>query len=115
VVALEQPQPYATAADTGSERTELGGRIYRHVNERIRELSRLYDFGEPFQMFCECGARVCTARIAIDPRRYEEIRVFATRFLVAPGHTGPGDTVVERTAGHWVVDVDPPAPQEQER
>ena len=104
MAAVEQSQPYATA---GAESGPAGnrGRIYRHVNDRIRELSGLYDFGEPLQMFCECGDRACHAAIAVDPGRYEDVRDVGTRFFVAPGHAAPDDTVVERAADHWVVDA----------
>jgi hypothetical protein len=106
VTALEQSQPYATArAESGF--VESRGRIYRQVNDRIRELSGLYDFGEPLRMFCECGAQACRATIAIEPSRYEEVRELGTRFFVAAGHTEPDDIVVERTANHWVVDAIP--------
>lgn len=104
MAALEQSQTYATAS-AESGRAGNRGRIYRHVNDRIRELSALYDFGEPLQMFCECGERTCHANIAIDPGRYQDVRDVGTRFFVAPGHAAPDATVVERSADHWVVDA----------
>ena len=103
MAALEQSQTYATgSAESG--RSGSRGRIYRHVNDRIRELSGLYDFGEPLQMFCECGERACRATIAVDPCRYEDVRDAGTRYFVAPGHAAPDDTVVERSADHWIVE-----------
>ena len=103
MAVLEQTQPYATAG--AERRVESRGRIYRHVNDHIRELSGLYDFGEPLRMFCECNARACSATFAVDPRRYGEVRDVRTRFFVAAGHAGPEDIVVDRTAEHWVVEA----------
>ncbi|MDF2749054.1 MAG: hypothetical protein K0T00_229 [Gaiellaceae bacterium] len=79
-----------------------GERIYRHVNERIRELERTYDFGEPLQLFCECG---CSAAISVDPRRYEAVRVHREQFVVAPGHARPeSEAIVERAPDYWIVE-----------
>ena len=79
-----------------------GERIYRHVNERIRELERTYDFGEPLQLFCECG---CSAAISVDRRRYEAVRVQGEQFVVAPGHARPErDAIVERAPDYWIVE-----------
>ena len=79
-----------------------GERIYRHVNERIRELERAYDFGEPLQLFCECG---CSAAIAVDPGRYEAIRGNGEQYVVAPGHARPeSEAIVERGPDYWIVE-----------
>ena len=79
-----------------------GERIYRHVNERIRELERTYDFGEPLQLFCECG---CSAAIAVDPGCYEAVRIHGQQFVVAPGHARPrGEAIVERRPDYWIVE-----------
>ena len=104
MAAQEQSQPYATVCSE-SGHVESRGRIYRHVNDRIRELSGRYDFGEPLRMLCECGARACSETIAVDPSRYEEVRGVGTRFFVAAGHAGPDDVVIECAAEHWVVEA----------
>ena len=86
-------------------RCERRERIFRHVNERIRELAGTFDFGEPLQMFCECARPTCDARLTIDHGHYEEVRALGTRFFVAPGHERPDvETVVERREGYTVVE-----------
>ena len=79
--AKPSSEPYAnpTAGVQGG-----GERIYRHVNERIRELERTYDFGE----------------------RFEEVRLHGTQFIVAPGHARPEvESIVERRRGYWIIDA----------
>jgi hypothetical protein len=86
-------------------RPERRERIFRHVNERIRELAATFDFGEPLQMFCECTHRTCDARLTIDHDHYEEVRALRRRFFVAPGHEQPElETVVEQREGYTVVE-----------
>jgi hypothetical protein len=101
-------QPIGTSmlgTATLAARLERRERIFRHVNERIRELAATFDFGEPLQMFCECTHRTCDARLTIDHDHYEEVRVLGTRFFVAPGHEQPGiETVVEQREGYTVVE-----------
>ena len=104
--AKPSSEPYAnpTAGVQGGLAT--GERIYRHVNERIRELERTYDFGEPLQMFCECDAIGCHVAVAIDAGRFEEVRLHGTQFIVAPGHARPEvESIVERRRGYWIIDA----------
>jgi hypothetical protein len=100
-----------TARSPGRNPTRQGGlgtgeRVYRHVNECIRELERTFDFGEPLQVFCECDASGCHVAVAIDPGRYEEIRLRGTQFVVAPTHARPEvESIVERRPSYWIVEV----------
>lgn len=98
-------EPYVNPSAGVHSRLGRGERIYRHVNERIRELERTYDFGEPLQLFCECDTIGCSAAIAVDPGRYEAVRVHGARFIVAPGHARPEvEAIVERGPEHWIVE-----------
>lgn len=98
-------EPYVNPSTGGNGVRERGERIYRHVNERIRELQRSYDFGEPLEMFCECAAGGCNLTIAVDPALYEQVRAHGTRFIVAPGHALTElETVVERHREYWLVE-----------
>jgi hypothetical protein len=101
-------QPIGTSAARTAARAprcERRERIFRHVNERIRELARTFDFGEPLQMFCECARSTCDARLTIDHGHYDEVRALGSRFFVHPGHERPeSETVVERREGYTVVE-----------
>lgn len=104
--AKPSSEPYAnpTARSQGGRAT--GERVYRYVNECIRELERTYDLGEPLQVFCECDATGCHVTVAIDPGRYEEIRLRGTQFVVAPMHARPEvESIVERRPSYWIVEV----------
>jgi hypothetical protein len=95
-------EPYVDPSPDARDALGRGERIYRHVNERIRELERTYDFGEPLQLFCECG---CSAAIAVDPVRFETARVHGGQFIVAPGHARPErEAIVERRPDYWIVE-----------
>lgn len=98
-------EPYVNPGAGVHSRLRGGERIYRHVNERIRELERTYDFGEPLQLFCECDTGGCSAAIAVDPGCYEAVRVHGGRFIVAPGHARPEvEAIVERDPDYWIVE-----------
>ena len=106
--ARERAQPNRSAPHTrtlaasGGVRRE---RIRRYVNERIRELGRIYDFGEPLELFCECTRTTCSARLAVADGDFEQTCALGTRFLVAPGHEQPQlETVVEQRQGYTVVE-----------
>lgn len=99
------PEPYANPSTGENGGRERGERIYRHVNDRIRELERTYDFGEPLELFCECAAGGCNVTLAVDPALYAHVRALGTRFIVAPGHALTElETVVERRCEYWLVE-----------
>lgn len=103
--AKPSSEPYANPTAGVQGRLARGERVYRHVNERIRELECAYDFGEPLQMFCECAATGCHVAVAVERDRYEEVRLHGTRFVVAPGHTRPDvESIVERRPTYWIIE-----------
>ena len=103
VTAQESTQPYATGESGERRRAGAADGIYRQVNERIRELWRSYDFGSPMQLFCECSEPGCAAPLPVDQDRYDVVRVFEGRSIVAPEHAPAGAHVVERLPEYWVV------------
>lgn len=107
VTAQVTSEPYEMRADGGRRRDAAGRRIYRHVNERIRELWCSYATAEPAQLFCECSTRDCTATVVMDPARFDDVRRLERRFVVAPGHAAPGEAVVRRCPEYWLVEEQP--------
>jgi hypothetical protein len=100
-----QGQPTVTTSAAVPPRGERRERIFRYVNDRIRELAATFDFGEPLQMFCECTHATCEARLTIEHGHYDEVRARGTQFFVAAGHEQPDiETVVERRDGYTVVE-----------
>jgi hypothetical protein len=74
--------------------------IFREVNERIEELARSGDPGEPesLEILCECGNAECTEPLKISIGEYERVRQQPTDFFVAPGHRIPA---IEKVVDHY--------------
>jgi len=80
------------------ERIEKNERLFREVNERIREVGqRFADDLTRFDFFCECADFECTERLTLTLRDYESVRAHPARFVVLPGHELPD---VEYVVGH---------------
>jgi ATP-binding cassette, subfamily B, bacterial len=69
-------------------------RLFRGVNERIRELEgdRLGDY----EFCCECEDETCTAVLRLTASEFASARTEATWFVVLPGHEQPADEVIKR-------------------
>lgn len=82
--------------------------LFRELNEQL--LARRASAGGKVDVVCECEHRGCSERISIALDRYEAIRRFPTRFVVAPGHWAGGDErVVEERDGFSVVEKTGPS------
>jgi hypothetical protein len=82
--------------------------LFREVNERIEELSRMGDESEhdgSIGVVCECGRDGCTELIETTRAQYEAVRSDPRRFLVLPGHEHTDAArVVERNSGFSVIE-----------
>lgn len=80
--------------------------IFREVNERIAELSRLHD-GVGISLFiCECNADSCAASLEVTRAEYEQVRAHGDRFVVLRGHELPGiERVVDGNERFLVVEA----------
>lgn len=96
---------YRLARVATRERIEKNERLFREVNERIREVGeRVADAATEFDFFCECARFECTDRLTLTLAEYGRVRSDPTRFAVLPGHELPEhENVVERHATHTVV------------
>jgi hypothetical protein len=94
-------QPVATR-----ERIEKNERLFREVNERIREVGERFADGLTlFDFFCECADFECIERLTLTLRDYESVRAHPARFVVLPGHELPdAERVVDRKDGFVVVE-----------
>jgi hypothetical protein len=90
------------------ERAERIGRneaLFRHVNERLREIGESFSLvSETGDFVCECGNPDCALTIRLTVAEYEGIRSDPELFFVVPGHEVVGvESVVEVRAGYEVV------------
>jgi hypothetical protein len=87
------------------ERVEKNERLFRDLNERIREVSEsLLAEGEPVEFICECARESCLDRLKLTPDQFAEVREDPTWFFVVPGHEREDvEVVVERRAGYAIV------------
>jgi hypothetical protein len=88
----------------GAERVGRNEAIFRHVNEKIVELSAAHE-SQTLEIVCECADHACAERLTIGARDYELARSEAATFIVAPGHVveGSEEDVVLRTEAFWLV------------
>jgi hypothetical protein len=78
--------------------------LYREVNEEIAAAAVRLE-ADDVDFVCECGDPGCARRVEAPLDEYEPVRRSPTRFLVAPGHEyEPGERVVARRRGYWVVE-----------
>jgi ATP-binding cassette, subfamily B, bacterial len=86
-------------------------RLFRGVNERIRELEG--DRSGEYDFCCECEDETCTGVLRLTAREYASARTEATWFVLLPGHEQPADEVVKRGDRFVVIskpDAGEPAP-----
>jgi hypothetical protein len=84
------------------ERNARAQVVYRHVNDRIRELDEAFRDRGRIEVMCECG-RGCAERIEVPMGEYDRVRRESTYFLVtAPHFAGEVDRVIE-DHGSWLL------------
>jgi hypothetical protein len=84
------------------ERLAANEDVFRHVNERIAELTDRW--GSELDLVCECANTGCARRIVLTRREYEQLRHDPHHFAVVPGHEIPDvEDVVQRMGDRCVV------------
>jgi len=80
---------------------------------------RLGAEGDELALLCECGVEACVERFTVRLADYLRIRLWDSRFLLAPGHEdADSENVVERHKGWLVVQTHEPfraSPPEERR
>jgi hypothetical protein len=87
---------------SGERPAARGARLFRAINERIRELEGDRPVGQ-YDFFCECEDETCTGVLRLSANEYESVRSDANQFAVLPGHERPTEEVIRRTARFVVV------------
>jgi hypothetical protein len=91
------------ATTNGGSRQESRNQIlFREVNKRVREVSRLLTAGEEMEFLCECGDEMCLETIRLQPEEYDAVRVSPGGFLVVPGHENGTGKATLHASGRFV-------------
>ena len=79
-------------------------RLFRAVNERIRNSNRVDD-KDLLSLLCECGQDDCVAVIKLGLDGFDEIASQRNRFIVDPDHLVPEvDRLIESRGGFAIVE-----------
>ena len=81
---------------------EGGARLFRAMNERIRELEGDRLTGD-YEFFCECEDETCTGVLRLNAQEYRSVRADTNQFAVLPGHERPTDEVIRGTERFLIV------------
>jgi hypothetical protein len=85
------------------ERLAANEDVFRHVNERIVELTDTW--GGELDLVCECADLECTQRVVLTLREYEQLRQSPHHFAVLPGHEVPDvEDVIDGNGRYLVVE-----------
>lgn len=101
-----QPHPYTVDHDASAtrKRASLGRQaLRREVNERAAEAGRARG-AATVDVLCECGLPGCANRFEVDAERYEQVRRFATHFLIAIGHETDEERMIASRGAFAVVE-----------
>lgn len=98
---MEQP-----ATEDRRERAARNQSLFRHLNERLREVEdALVSVTETFVIACECADTSCVEMLDIEPSDYKTIRADPRWFVVLPGHVyGDVERVIRQTNGYVIVE-----------
>ncbi len=77
--------------------------LFRAANEQIEQRRAEIGFGGKTPLLCECPDERCSTIVRLSSEDYARVRAQPARYLVVPGHAEGAD-VVERQAGHWVIE-----------
>ena len=92
------------------KRIALNEAAFRVANERMRGWDERRSATEPQDYICECSNPDCRERVLLTRDEYEAVRRDSRRFVIVPGHEIPeAEEVVERHAGHAVIQKPPSA------
>ncbi len=80
--------------------------VFRHVNERIREVGEAFSLVATHTNFvCECADPNCMEQISMTLEEYATVRANPERFFVADGHEiSDIEDVVERRSNYVVIE-----------
>jgi len=84
------------------ERAARNEALFREVNERVASLAA--EDGPESGFVCECSDAACVERLRVPRDAYHAVRENPRTFIVAHGHEGEFERVVERHERYFVVE-----------
>ena len=77
--------------------------LFRQVNKRICDVSASAGPADTYELVCECGDTNCRHHVVVPADVYDGAVRNGRRYLVAPGHELPWETVVGQGTTYCVV------------
>ena len=89
------------------ERIEENEKLFREVNERVRQVQAGFESPPDPVWVCECGDETCFDKITVPLKEYHGVRAHSDWFLIKPGHEKPDvEQVIEERPGYMIVEKD---------
>lgn len=90
------------------QRIEENERLFREVNERVRQVQAGFETAGPDPVWvCECGDETCFDKIRVSLKEYHGVRAHSDWFLIKPGHEKLDvEQVIEERPGYMIVEKD---------
>jgi hypothetical protein len=110
IAALPWPQRQrplrmpVSAGSSSSEASDTTRDLLRAVNQQVNKLASSADTTlDEFDYVCECADSTCLTVVRLPRSEYARIAEMPGWFVVADGHDGTHEDVVERNDGYLVV------------
>jgi hypothetical protein len=76
--------------------------VHRTVNERRWDALSTPDVAMACE--CECHRAECGNNFNVTMIDYEAVRAHARRFLLAPDHQAPEESIISTSSAYWVIE-----------
>jgi hypothetical protein len=73
--------------------------VFRGANEKVAAKARELEVRSPIPFLCECSDTRCFRHIRLTLEEYDDTRAGRRRYLIVPGHTVGGASVVAQDGG----------------
>jgi hypothetical protein len=93
-----------SAGSSSYEAPDTTRDLLRAVNQQVNKLASSADVAvDQFEYVCECADSTCLTVVRLPRSEYSRIAEMPGWFVVADGHAGIHEDVVERNDGYFVV------------
>jgi len=93
-----------SAGSSSYEASDTTRDLLRAVNEQVNKLASSADTSlDEFDYVCECADSTCLTVVRLPRSEYSRVAGTPGWFVVADGHAGAHEDVVERSDGYLVV------------
>jgi hypothetical protein len=88
-----------------TQRIEENEKLFREVNERVKQVQAKFESGPDPEWVCECGDETCFDKLTVPLDEYQGVRAHHDWFLIRPGHEKlEAEHIVEQRDGYYVVE-----------